>query len=160
MSYHIQPASADDAKEWRACIDRAFTDTVFASIMWPKDPAEKAEEYQAKRIEQIRKRLSEPDGMFFKTVSAEQPGVIVGYTGLFGPGHFGKKATTSVEKQLPADPELHDVVKVTPAEPPPAWVNAEAFAEFSRKQEEARNEVWGEDSNYWCQWRSACAHAS
>jgi len=129
--------------------------------MWPKDLAKKlpAEEYQARRIAQVEKRLSEPDGMFFKAVDADRPNVIVGYTGWFGPGHFSKKSTTSEEQQLPAGLEAHDVVEAGPtpanSEPPPAWINAEAFAEFNRKMEEARNEVWSGDCNYWCQWRLA-----
>ncbi|KAK3114163.1 hypothetical protein LTR53_007802 [Teratosphaeriaceae sp. CCFEE 6253] len=152
MQYDILPASAEDAVAWRSCVDRAYANSLMTTIIFPQSRAHLSTdaEFQAQKVGSQRKRMSDPNGIFLKTLAADQPGVIVGYTGLFKPGKFAKKATTTSDgqqrQQLPATPELQHAQDAAAAMP---RLDPEPFDEYTRKSEQARAEIWGDDSNYY-----------
>ncbi|KAK3072962.1 hypothetical protein LTR53_005873 [Teratosphaeriaceae sp. CCFEE 6253] len=152
MQYDILPASAEDAMAWRSCVDRAYANSTLNAIMFPPSRAHLSTdaEFQAQKVGSQRKRMSDPNGIFFKTLAAEQPGAIVGYTGLFQPGKFAKKATPTSDgqqqQQLPATPELQQARDAAAAMP---RLDPEPFDEYTQKTDQARDDIWGDDSNYY-----------
>ncbi|TKA83419.1 hypothetical protein B0A55_00361 [Friedmanniomyces simplex] len=160
MPYQVQPASLQDAEAIGACVDKAFANSAFHQLMFPKEKAHLTprEHFREWKTRRQRQRMDIPNAMYFKTIEAKRPNVIVGYAGWFKPGHFSMKATTVSEEQQqqqpPADSVLHDVADAPPiggakADERPACLNGEALDEFSRKTGKQRDKIWSANSDFW-----------
>lgn len=81
-------------------------------------------------------------------IDSENPDLIAGYGIWYRPGHIAKKEGT-LDAALDLATATGKSTK-DPEDPMPKRLNLELQEEFNGLTEKMKNEIWGDDANYWC----------
>lgn len=124
-------------------------------MIFPKDrehltPVDEVITYRANRV---AARFRESDFVGFKAVHKDRPDVVIGYANWYKPRHYSKKNGNS---KAPLEPSLEGVVEPKPEVQTekvahPACLDLERYEEFMAALNKKREEVWGDNANFWCE---------
>nr|POE96407.1 puromycin n-acetyltransferase [Quercus suber] len=141
QGYVVLPATASDAPGMVAANKAAFADNPTTQFLYPKHlehltPPEELHAWQVKRYcDNIAK-----GEVLTKATPTDQPDVVAGLALWYRPGHFAKQENQR-SSLLDADGHIKEGT--------PACLDPDAMNEFSISIESAREEIWGDNHDYW-----------